>query len=64
MRSFQVGVKQRDAVSVGSSEHFALPRVAPQLREVNAYLGWFGPLSRPMQVMSLGTEPAGRGGRC
>ena len=37
----------RDAVSVGSSEHFALPRVAPQLREVNVYLGWFGPLSRP-----------------
>ena len=49
---------KRDGVSVGSSEHFALPRVAPQLREVNAYLGWFGPLSRPMQVMSLGTTAA------
>ena len=54
VRAFQVGSKRRDAVSVGSSEHFTLPRIAPQLREVNAYLGWFGPLSRPMQVMSLG----------
>ena len=41
-------------MSVGSSEHFTLPRVAPQLREVNAYLGWFGPASRAMQVMSAG----------
>jgi len=61
VRSFQVGSKKRDAVSVGSSEHFALPRFAPQLREVNAYLGWFGPLSRPMQVMSIGTSLPGAG---
>src|ERR687892_945929 len=54
VRSFPVRSKQRDAISVGSSEHFALPRIAPQLREVNAYLGWFGPLTRPMQVMSVG----------
>ena len=44
---------------MGSSEHFALPKVAPQLREVNAYLGWFGPLSRPMQVVSMGTTLPG-----
>ena len=54
VRSFAVRSKQRDAISVGSSEHFTLPRIAPQLREVNAYLGWFGPLTRPMQVMSVG----------
>jgi short subunit dehydrogenase-like uncharacterized protein len=59
VRGFQVGSKRRDGVSVGSSEHFALPRIAPQLREVNVYLGWFGPLSRPMQVMSLGTSLPG-----
>jgi short subunit dehydrogenase-like uncharacterized protein len=59
VRSFQVGSKKRDGVSVGSSEHFALPQSAPQLREVNAYLGWFGPLSRPMQVMSMGTALPG-----
>jgi short subunit dehydrogenase-like uncharacterized protein len=55
VRGFQVGSKQRDGISVGSSEHFTLPRVAPGLREVNVYLGWFGPLARPMQVFSLGT---------
>ena len=26
---------------------------------MNAYLGWFGPLSRPMQVISLGTTLPG-----
>jgi short subunit dehydrogenase-like uncharacterized protein len=59
VRSFQVGSKERAGVSVGSSEHFTLPRVAPQLREVNVYLGWFGPMSRPMQVFSLGTSLPG-----
>jgi len=59
VRSFPVGSKQREAISVGSSEHFTLPRIAPQLREVNAYLGWFGPLSRPMQALSLGTSLPG-----
>jgi short subunit dehydrogenase-like uncharacterized protein len=61
VRSFQIGSHARQAVSVGSSEHFGLPRVAPQLREVNVYLGWFGPLSRPMQVMSLGASLPGAG---
>ncbi len=52
LRTFDVGGKQRPGVSIGASDHFGLPRFAPQLREVNAYLGWFGPLSRPMQVSS------------
>ena len=52
VRTFDVDGKQSAAVSVGASDHFGLPRCAPQLREVNAYLGWFGPLSRPMQVGS------------
>jgi short subunit dehydrogenase-like uncharacterized protein len=59
VRSFPVGSKRRDAVSVGSSEHFALPRIAPQLREVNVYLGWFGAFSRPMQAFSLGASLPG-----
>jgi short subunit dehydrogenase-like uncharacterized protein len=61
VRSFRVGQKDQDAVSVGSSEHFTLPRIAPQLSEVNVYLGWFGPLARPMQVMSLGLSLPGAG---
>jgi short subunit dehydrogenase-like uncharacterized protein len=58
VRSFAVRERERAGVSVGSSEHFTLPRVAPQLREVNSYLGWFGPASRAMQVMSTGTSVA------
>jgi short subunit dehydrogenase-like uncharacterized protein len=53
MRDFDVDGKRRTAVSVGASENFTLPRVAPGLREVNSYLGWFGPLARPMQGVSL-----------
>lgn len=51
--SFPVRSRSRQAVSVGSSEHFTLPRLSPELTDVEAYLGWFGPLSRPMQVGSL-----------
>ena len=54
--SFDVDGESRDAVSIGSSEHFALPRLAPSLREVNAYLGWFGNLSRAVQAGSAVAE--------
>ena len=59
-RTFEVDGKARPAVSVGTSCHFGLPRVAPQLREVNAYLGWFGAMSRPMQAVSLAGAMAAR----
>jgi short subunit dehydrogenase-like uncharacterized protein len=52
-RTFRLRDKDRPGVSVGSSEHYALPRFHPGLREVNAYLGWFGPASRAMQASSL-----------
>ena len=55
VRSFSVRGKDRPGVSVGTTEHFALPRLAPSLQEVNTYLGWFGPASRPMQAMSAVT---------
>ena len=53
VRSFAVGGRSRPAVSVGSSEHFTLPRLCPGLTDVEVFLGWFGPLSRPMQVSSF-----------
>jgi short subunit dehydrogenase-like uncharacterized protein len=56
VRSFNVGSKELSGISVGSSEHFALPRLSPRLREVNSYLGWFGPASRAVQAMSVGTS--------
>lgn len=46
--------KHASALSVGSSEHLALPRVHPSLREVDVYLGWFGPATRAFQAMSAG----------
>jgi short subunit dehydrogenase-like uncharacterized protein len=56
--AFEVDGRARPAISVGGSEHLALPRVHPGLREVDVYLGWFGPLSRPMQAMSAGLSVA------
>ncbi len=52
VRSLDAAGRSRQAISVGSSEHFTLPRIHPQLREVNAYLGWFGSASRGMQAFS------------
>jgi short subunit dehydrogenase-like uncharacterized protein len=53
LHTFQIGSKQRQGISVGSSEAFSLPRVHPGLREVDVYLGWFGGASRAMQVGSV-----------
>jgi len=52
-RSFAMRGRELPAVTVGASENFALPKTHPGLREVNSYLGWLGPLSRPMQAFSL-----------
>ena len=55
----------RQGISVGGSEHIALPRVHAGLREVNVYLG--GPGPRAMQgasaaIAALGRIPGVRGG--
>ena len=52
MRAFEAAGKRRQGISVGSSEHFTLPRIHPGLREVNVYLGWFGTASRAMQAFA------------
>lgn len=57
---FEVRGRRRDAVSVGSSEHFTLPPLSPGLTDVEVYLGWFGKLSRPMQIGSIGLAAIGR----
>ena len=57
--SFDVHGERLAGISVGSSEHFTLPRVAPGLREVDVYLGWFGPLSRGVQAMTAVMTPSG-----
>lgn len=60
VRSFPVDGSELDAISIGGSEHLSLPRVFPQLVEVNVQLGWFGPYSRMMQKASVLTDLAGR----
>jgi short subunit dehydrogenase-like uncharacterized protein len=59
VRSFDWSGKDLTAMSLGASEHYALPRLHSNLRDVDAYLGWFGPASRPMQVVSLVGELPG-----
>ena len=53
VRNFTVKDKERPSVSVGGAEHLGLPSSYPRLREVNVYLGWFGPFARPMQAGAL-----------
>lgn len=52
VRSFHVAGRERQAISVGSSEHFTVPRIHPALSEVDVYLGWFGSRSRAVQRVS------------
>jgi short subunit dehydrogenase-like uncharacterized protein len=51
---FDVGGKRVDALSFGGSEHFGLPRSFPRLRTVGTYLGWFGPLTKGIQLAGAG----------
>ncbi|GIK78618.1 MAG: NAD(P)H-binding protein [Thermoleophilia bacterium] len=56
---FEVRGREREAISVGASEHFTLPPLSPGLTDVEVYLGWFGKLSRPMQIGSVGLAAIG-----
>jgi short subunit dehydrogenase-like uncharacterized protein len=57
-RSFELKPgREAPAVSLPTSEHFALPRIHPTLRDVDVFLGWFGPASEPMRLLSAGLEP-------
>jgi short subunit dehydrogenase-like uncharacterized protein len=53
VRNFEVGGRLRAAISAGSSEAFALPRIHPQVRDIDVYLGWFGGSSRALSAISL-----------
>lgn len=52
MRTFPVAGHERPALTIGSSEHYALPRLHHGLREVDVYLGWFGPMTRAVHLGS------------
>src|SRR5215218_9397457 len=55
-RKFHVDGKDWWGVSVGGTEHFTLPRVAPSVREVEVELGWMGSASRAMPIVSAPVE--------
>jgi hypothetical protein len=65
--SFEIDGKTRQAFSIGSSEHFALPRLQPgadglpsPLTDVDVYLGWFGGAIRLIHYASALTPPLRR----
>src|SRR4051794_33258128 len=60
VRAFDVGARRRDGVSVGATEHFALPRVAPGLRDVGVYLGLPGTPARAARALAAGAAVLGR----
>jgi short subunit dehydrogenase-like uncharacterized protein len=57
-RSFELKPgRSAQAVSLPTSEHFALPRVHPTLRDVDVFLGWLGAMSEPVRLLSAGLSP-------
>jgi short subunit dehydrogenase-like uncharacterized protein len=59
LRTFDVDGRPRPGVSIGASEQFALPRLAPQLNTVEVYLGWFGSASGVVHATSEWTSRVG-----
>jgi hypothetical protein len=45
---------------IGGSEHYALPRLAPSVRDVGVYLGWAGPWTISADATMRGLTAAGR----
>jgi short subunit dehydrogenase-like uncharacterized protein len=61
VRDFDVNGRALKGLTVGSTEAFSLPRVHPPLRDVDAYLGWFGPATPVVaRAMAISTVPAAR----
>jgi short subunit dehydrogenase-like uncharacterized protein len=54
MRTFPLGGEDVPALSIGSTEHYALPRLAGPagLPEVDVYFGWSGSATRVLQLSS------------
>jgi short subunit dehydrogenase-like uncharacterized protein len=61
IRSFEVNGRDRQAMSVASTEAFSLPRLHGTLRDVTTYLGVFGGATRAVAAFSLvGSVPGVR----
>jgi short subunit dehydrogenase-like uncharacterized protein len=59
----EAGGKMMAGISAATTEAFSLPRVYTQLRDVNVWLGWFGPasgfMSRATGAVSVATKVPG-----
>lgn len=58
--AFDVGGTTRRGMQIGGSEHYALPRLAPSLRDVGVYLGWAGPWTVGADLSLRGLGAVGR----
>ncbi|PHX61105.1 MAG: saccharopine dehydrogenase [Actinobacteria bacterium] len=58
--TFPVDSKALDGLSVGGSEHFALPRLDESLHDVGVYLGWAGKATKAASAASGGMSAAAR----
>ncbi len=57
VRSFPIDGRDWDALSIGGSEHFTLPRVEPRLRDVRVFIGWAGNRTRAVSTVGRILEP-------
>ncbi len=60
VRSFTVEGRHLQGFTVGGTEHYGLPRVSAQVRDVGVYVGWFGPRTRLLSGFSRALEPVRR----
>jgi short subunit dehydrogenase-like uncharacterized protein len=58
--TFDAAGRSRTGLSVGGSEHFTLPALAPTLQEVGVHLDWFGPLTPLAHRLAPVSALAGR----
>ena len=60
VESFDVDGEQWDALPLGASEHFALPRIDAHLTGVGVYLGWAGKATRAAHAAAKAAATAAR----
>jgi short subunit dehydrogenase-like uncharacterized protein len=61
VRTFELSAdKQAEALSLGTAEHFTVPRLAASITTINVYVGWFGRLTRAAAVAGSVTGTASK----
>ena len=60
VETFAVGGEQCDALPIGGSEHFTLPRLDHRLTSVGVYLGWAGKGTRAAHAAAKAAAAAAR----